>query len=198
MKNITKIYNLQSLNFLRNCQLNIGILGGSFDPAHIGHLHISQQAIKILNLDYVIWLVSLQNPLKKQYNSDIFARTTRAAQIVTHPRILVSSAEYDIKSYYIYNSLRKFKEIFNMINFTFLMGIDNINNFHKWYRYQDILNLCKIVVFDRPSLFGRLNLQRFIINNKANIDKNQTNNIMILRGIMSHASSSVIREKLKG
>lgn len=193
MQHITKIYNLQSLNFLRNCQLNIGILGGSFNPAHIGHLHISHQAIKILNLDYIIWLVALQNPLKKQYNSDIFARAGQAAQIVKHPRILVSSAEYDLNSYYTYNSLKQLKELFNTINFTFLMGTDNINNFHKWYRYQDIRNLCKIVVFDRPAILGRLNIGRFIINCKANIDKNQTNNIMILRGIMSPISSTLIR-----
>lgn len=198
MQNISKTYNLQSLNFLRNCHLNLGILGGSFDPAHVGHLLISEQAIKILNLDYIIWLVALQNPLKKQYKLDIFARSFNAAQIVKHPRILVSSAEYDIGSSRTYTTLRRFKELFNTINFIFLMGIDNINNFHKWYRYQDIPSMCKIVVFDRPNISGRLNFNRFNTDFKANIGKTINNNITIYRGIMSEISSSLIRANLKG
>lgn len=194
MQNITKIYNLQSLNFLRNCFLNVGILGGSFNPAHNGHLQLSYQALKILNLDYVIWLVALQNPLKKKYHLDIFARSHRAAEFVQHPKILVSSAEYDMNSQFIYNSIDKLRHLFKTIKFTFLMGADNVGNFHKWYRYQDIVNLCQIVIFDRPNIFGHLNFNRFTMNFKPIIDKTQTNPIMIYRGIMSEISSSTIRE----
>jgi nicotinate (nicotinamide) nucleotide adenylyltransferase len=198
MQNIAKIYNLQSLNFLRNCRLNVGVLGGSFNPAHRGHLQLSYQALKILNLDYLIWLVALQNPLKLKYHLDIFARSRMAAQFAQHPKILVSSAEYDMNSHFIYNSLNKLCCLFKTIKFTFLMGGDNIENFHKWYRYQDIVNICQIVIFDRPNIFGHLNFNRFTMKFKANIDKTQTNPIMIHRGIMSEMSSSTIREKLAG
>ncbi len=197
MQNTTKIYNLQSLNFLQNCHLNIGILGGSFDPAHNGHVQISCQALKMLNLDYVIWLVALQNPLKCKYRSSIFARSSQASKIVKHPRILVSSAEYDMQTYRTYDSLNKLTNLFTTINFTFLMGIDNINNFHKWYKYQQITDLCKIIIFDRPNS-EKFDFNRLAINFKAKIDKNQTGAIMIYRGFMSKISSSSIRENLKG
>ncbi|XVN42097.1 MAG: nicotinate-nucleotide adenylyltransferase [Candidatus Rickettsia vulgarisii] len=208
---ITKIHNLQSLSFLRNSSLNVGILGGSFNPAHVGHLQISYQALKILKLDYVIWLVALQNPFKAEYKLDIFSRAAKAAEIVKHSRILVSTAELDIGSYHTYNSLKRFKELFNNINFTFLMGADNINSFHKWYRYKDIADLYNIVVFDRPNICGHLNFNKFIMNFKvdikssassslmkseflkSSIDKRQTNNIIIYRGVMSEMSSSSIR-----
>lgn len=207
----TKIYDLQSLSFLKNCRLNIGILGGSFNPAHIGHLQISYQALKVLKLDYLIWLVALQNPFKAQYKNDIFLRAAQAAEIAKHPKILVSTAEWDMGSYHTYNSLKKFKELFNNINFTFLMGADNISSFHQWYRYKDIANLSNIVVFDRPNISGHLNFSKFMMNFKANvgpflnhspveieflkssIDKKQTNNIIIYRGVMSEVSSSLIR-----
>ena len=67
-----KIYNLQSLNFLQNCNLRVGIFGGSFNPVHHGHLRLCDQALKFLGLDYIIWLVSLQNLLKPKYTKDIF------------------------------------------------------------------------------------------------------------------------------
>lgn len=204
----TKVYDLQSLSFLRNSCLNVGILGGSFNPAHIGHLQISYQALKVLKLDYLIWLVALQNPFKAKYKDDIFIRAAQAAEINRHPKILISTAESDISSYCTYNSLKKLKQLFSNINFTFLMGADNINSFHKWYRYKDIANLCNIVVFDRPNIFGHLNFSRFVMNFKADIrsmadsasmnlksaiDKRQTNNIMIYKGVMLEISSSLIR-----
>ncbi|MCC8417323.1 MAG: nicotinate-nicotinamide nucleotide adenylyltransferase [Rickettsia endosymbiont of Bryobia graminum] len=205
-----KVHNLQSLSFLRNCRLNVGILGGSFNPAHIGHLQISHQALKVLQLDYLIWLVALQNPFKFKYKHDIFLRAAQAAEIVEHPKILVATAESDIGSYNTYNSLKRFKELFKGVNFTFLMGADNINSFHKWYRYKDIADLCSIVVFDRPNILGHLNFNKFTMNFKVNIksiadsplidiglkssiDKKQTNNIIIYRGVMSEMSSTLIR-----
>ena len=193
-----KIYNLQSLNFLQNCNLRVGIFGGSFNPVHHGHLRLSDQALKFLGLDYIIWLVSLQNPLKPKYTKDIFARAREAARIAQNPKILISTMEYDIKSNYAYNSLKILKQKFSTIEFIWLMGSDNIKNFHKWYKYEEIISLCKIVIFDRPNSSCDLNFSRFSMKFKGMIDKNQTNNIiskniMIYHGIMEHISSSLIR-----
>jgi nicotinate-nucleotide adenylyltransferase len=194
-----KIYNLQSLNFLQNCNLKVGILGGSFNPAHDGHLQISNHALKFLELDYIIWLVSLQNPLKPSYQKDIFTRAIEAMKIVDNPKILIATMEYDIHSNYTYEALKILKQKFNSVDFVWLMGADNIKNFHKWYRYEDIIKLCKILIFNRPGYSRYLNFSSFVMKFKGMIDKNQTSNIMtkdimVYHGIMSKSASSLIRK----
>jgi nicotinate-nucleotide adenylyltransferase len=199
MQTTRKIHNLQSLNFLQDCDLRIGIFGGSFNPIHQGHLQLSNQALKFLELDYIIWLISLQNPLKSEYKKDIFYRAREAAKIATHPKVLISTMEYDVNSNYAYDSLKILKRKFNSIDFIWLMGADNIQNFYKWHRYEDIPKLCKIVIFDRPNYSCHFNFSRFVMKFKGMIDKNQTNNIiskdiMIYHGIMSKTASSLIRK----
>jgi len=196
-----KVYNLQSLNFLQGCNLKVGILGGSFDPAHLGHVQLSHQVLKSLGFDYIIWLVSVQNPLKPKYKNDIFTRAMEATKVEQNPRILISTMEYDVKSNYIYNSLKTLVQRFSTIDFTWIMGTDNTKDFHKWYRYEDIPNLCKIIIFDRPNSSRSLNFSRFSMKFKGIIDKNQTSHIMtrdvmIYHGIMSSVASSLIRDKV--
>jgi nicotinate (nicotinamide) nucleotide adenylyltransferase len=156
-----KIYDLQSLNILNDCKLNIAILGGSFDPAHHGHLLISELALERLSLDYVIWLVSIQNPLKEKYKTNIFARARSALNFISNPRILVSSAEYDLKLNYTYDIMQYFVRMFNNINFTYLMGLDNVSHFETWYRYEEIPAICRIAIFNRPGFCEGFNLEQF-------------------------------------
>ena len=137
---------------------------------------------------------SVKTKIYKRY----FLRATEGAKIVQNPKILISTMEYDIKSNYAYNSLKILKQKFSTIEFIWLMGSDNIKNFHKWYRYEDIISLCKIVIFDRPNSSFDLNFSRFSMKFKGMIDKNQTNNIMsknimIYHGMMEQISSSLIR-----
>lgn len=151
-KNAKRIYDLHSLEFLQNGKLNVGILGGSFNPPHEGHLKISIQALKQFEFDYIIWLIAYQNPDKEKYKDDIFVRAKNAADIVSHPRILVSTAEYDIGSKFIhtYYFLRVLTRKFNKVSFTWLMGSDNLKSFHKWHRSSEFTDLCNIIIFDRP------------------------------------------------
>lgn len=193
MKVIKKIYNLQSLNFLRTTKFKIGVLGGSFDPAHYGHLIISKQAIDIYKCDYVIWLVANQNPLKPKYRHTIIERAEQAAMIVTHPKIIVASAEDDFGSQYLYHSLKKLIMYFSSNNFVWLMGVDNLSNFHKWYRFKEIPELCKIILFDRPVKQRFVNNSLFSLRFKPTLAKTQTNNIITHRGLMHDISSSKIK-----
>lgn len=193
MQATEKIYDLQSLNFMKNASLKVGILGGSFDPAHLGHTLISVEAIKAYGLDYVIWLVANQNPLKPTYKASPEQRLRQARLMAHHPRILVSSAEQDLKTFYIYDSLKMLKERFPNVDFTWLMGIDNLNTFHKWYKFSEIPNLCKIVIFDRSCRTRLVNKSHFWLKFKPIVAKTQTNNIIIHRGRMFPFSSSEIK-----
>ncbi|MFK7967699.1 MAG: nicotinate-nucleotide adenylyltransferase [Rickettsiaceae bacterium] len=197
MEVTNKIYNLQSLNFLKDTKLKIGVLGGSFNPAHYGHLLISKQAIDIYKCDYVIWLVAKQNPLKTRYKDSIYKRAEQAARIVVHPRIIVSSVEDEFGMRYLYDSLRKLIVSFPSNNFRWLMGVDNLTNFHKWYRYEEIPKLCKIILFDRPVKERFINNSQFNLKYKRILAKTQTNNIMIYKGVMCSASSSQIKSSLE-
>jgi nicotinate-nucleotide adenylyltransferase len=178
---------------MKNARLKVGILGGSFDPAHPGHALISVEAIKVFGFDYVIWLVANQNPLKPPYKSSPEQRLKQALMMARHPRILVSSAELDLKTFYIYDTLKKLKERLPDIDFTWLMGIDNLESFHKWHNSSRIPDLCKIVIFDRLCRTRLVNRSCFWSKFKPFVAKTQTNNIIIHRGRMFPFSSSEIK-----
>lgn len=181
------VYSLQQLNFLHNSSAKVGILGGSFDPPHAGHLSLSVQAINYYHFDFIIWLVAKQNPLKPQYKNDIFSRANSASLLArNNPQIIVSTAEYGLNYTYIYYSLKHIINRFKNCSFTWLMGIDNIADFNKWHRSKDIIELCNIIIFDRPCKTRMLNC-------KAVLAKSKTRNIIIHRGVLRDISSTYIR-----
>jgi nicotinate-nucleotide adenylyltransferase len=184
---MSKIYNLHDLQFLQNQNLKIGILGGSFNPAHAGHLHISLEALKHFHLDYVIWLVALQNSFKVNYECDIFRRAQVAADIASGHRILVSTAEHDLNIKYTYQILKYFVEHFKTIEFTWLMGADCLEHFHLWEYSNLIPSLCKITVFDRPGFSNLLDNSEF----SSRFGRN--NNMISYRGHTIDISSTEIR-----
>ncbi|RTK92163.1 MAG: nicotinic acid mononucleotide adenylyltransferase [Rickettsiales bacterium] len=191
-----KILNLQGLNFLQNSSLKVGILGGSFNPSHAGHLSISLQALKFYQFDYIIWLVSNQNPIKSAYIDDIFLRSKKACSIAIHPKIIISTAEHDLNCYYSYDSLNYLVKKFSKINFTWILGMDYIASFHKWHRSKEIQELCDIIFFDRPCPLRLVNLNAIGLNNNAKLAKTKSNNIIIHRRILCDVSSSTIRNTL--
>lgn len=194
MKLTQNILNLQALSFMRHSKLKVGVLGGSFDPAHAGHFLISVEALRFYKLDYVIWLVANQNPLKDPSDKDIFSRANQCLELArNHPQIIVSTAENDLGCFYIYDSLKALTTRFPNIEFSWLMGVDNLTNFRKWYRYQEIQKLCDIIVFDRPVPARLVNRAPLAFNYEGNLAKTQTNNIIIHRRELSSLSSTQIR-----
>jgi nicotinate-nucleotide adenylyltransferase len=131
--------------------LKIGLLGGSFNPAHEGHLYISLAAMKKLGLDYVWWLVAPQNPLKPVAGmAPLERRHAVAAATANHPRILVVNAEHTLSTRYTIDTITALKKRFPQVNFVWLMGSDNLEGFHRWRRWQDIAHLVPIAVVQRP------------------------------------------------
>jgi nicotinate-nucleotide adenylyltransferase len=136
--------------------LRVGLLGGSFNPAHDGHKIISLEAIKRLKLDYVIWLVAPQNPLKSLKIYDTFdQRFNYATKFADHPKIKVSDLEKKIGSCYTFNTIDRLKSMHRDTKFVWLMGADNLANFHKWKHWKRIIEMCPIAIFDRDN-FSKL------------------------------------------
>jgi len=127
----------------------IGVLGGSFDPAHKGHLAISKEAKKIFKLKYVVWAITRQNPFKKNNPQNLKERLKDCKKTIgLNKFIKVKFYEDVIKSNKTIDLINHFKK--NKKNeIYFLMGADNLINFHKWHKWKLISKNCNIVVFDR-------------------------------------------------
>lgn len=132
----------------------IGLLGGSFNPAHEGHIYISMQALEILGLDEIWWLVSPQNPLKPTSGMADFALRIKSAQKIsaTYPKIIISDFEAVAGTVYTYDTIIALKKEFNQHNFVWLMGADNVLQFPKWYKWKDIAATVPIAIFNRDDL----------------------------------------------
>lgn len=134
----------------------IGLLGGSFNPAHEGHLHISLEALRRLQLDAVWWLVSPQNPLKSADGmAPLAARMASATAMARHPRIHPTDIESHLGTRYTADTLIKLKARFPGTRFVWLMGADNLIQLPRWARWEDIVRTVPIAVFGRPAYSSR-------------------------------------------
>ena len=128
---------------------NIGLLGGSFDPPHKGHLYISLEAKKILKLDEIWWLVTPQNPLKINQPASYGDRVRNCKLITKNKPIKIKEIEKKINSKFSYQTIKYLNHHYKNINFFWLMGADNLIYFHKWQNAHRIFNEIPIVVFRR-------------------------------------------------
>ena len=128
---------------------NIGLLGGSFDPPHKGHLYISLEAKKILKLDDIWWLVTPQNPLKVNRPASYSERIKNCKLIIKNQPIKIKEIEKKINSKFSYQTIKYLNKHYKNINFFWLMGADNLINFHEWQNADKIFNEIPIVVFRR-------------------------------------------------
>ena len=128
----------------------IGLLGGSFDPAHEGHAHITREAIKRLGLDRVWWLVSPGNPLKPNPPAPMAERVARAEAVMHDPRVIVSDIEARFGTRYTAETLARLQAAYPGVRFVWLMGADNLAQFHRWQRWDWIMLHVPVAVFARP------------------------------------------------
>lgn len=139
-------------HFLPPPGLRVGLLGGSFNPAHAGHCHISREALKRLRLDEVWWLVSPQNPLKPSEGmAPLAERLAAARRRARDQRIRVTGIEALLGSVYTAQTLRRLRALFPRVHFVWLMGADNLIQIARWEDWQEIFNALPIAVFDRPT-----------------------------------------------
>ena len=167
----------------------IGILGGTFDPAHIGHIKISREAKKKFKLDYIIWAITKKNPFKNESSLSLKSRINFAKKITKKERFIkIEFYENKIKSNKTIDLINHFKKINKKLDIYFIMGADNLINFHRWHKWKSISQKCNILVFDRQGYrakslksitFKRLNKKnlKYIKFKKVNISSSQLRKI---------------------
>ncbi|MEO8244889.1 MAG: nicotinate-nucleotide adenylyltransferase [bacterium] len=128
----------------------VGLLGGSFDPAHSGHVHITHEAMKRLGLDRVWWLVSPGNPLKDRAPAPMAQRLARARALMQDPAVVVSDLEARLGTRATVDTIRRLQAIYPGVRFVWLMGADNLVQFHRWRNWRQIMHLVPVAVLARP------------------------------------------------
>lgn len=128
----------------------IGLLGGSFDPAHEGHVHITHEALKRMGLDQVWWLVTPANPLKARQPAPMTERLARARFVMRDPRVKITELETKLGTVRTADTVQRLKALYPGVTFVWLMGADNLVQFHKWGRWRTILNAVPVGVLARP------------------------------------------------
>ena len=131
--------------------MRVGLFGGSFNPAHEGHAHVAETALRRLGLDRVIWLVSPQNPLKPTHETAALTRRLYGTQRYAQgPSMIVSDAETRIGSLYTIDTLRVLKARFPGVCFVWIMGADSLATFHRWRGWTQIMRETPVAVIARP------------------------------------------------
>ncbi|WP_323717553.1 nicotinate-nucleotide adenylyltransferase [Paracoccus aminovorans] len=128
----------------------VGLLGGSFDPAHRGHVHITEAALRRFGLDRIWWLVSPGNPLKPHGPAPLRQRIEAARRIMHHPRVEVTGIEAALGTRMTRDTIAALQRLYPGVRFVWLMGADNLVQFDHWDRWQDIAARVPIGVIARP------------------------------------------------
>lgn len=179
----------------------IGLLGGSFNPAHEGHRHVSEVALKRLGLAYVWWIVSPQNPLKPETGmAPLAERLASARTIAKHPRIWVMDIERTLRTRYSIDTIKALRRRFPQIDFVWLMGSDNLAGFHRWRAWQEIAQRIPIAIVTRPgTVLAPLKskaAQRFSRNRVVSprgFARTRPPSLIVLDGPRDPASATAIR-----
>ena len=128
----------------------IGLLGGSFDPPHAGHVHITKAALKRFGLDHVWWLVSPGNPLKRKGPAPLAERMQASRAMMQHPRVMVSDIEARLGTQFTAQTIAALRRRYPAVRFVWLMGADNLAQFHLWQDWRWIMDTVPVGVIARP------------------------------------------------
>ena len=187
--------------------MRVGLLGGSFNPAHEGHAHIAETALTRLRLDKVIWLVSPQNPLKPSTESaSLSARMASARRIARGPHMIVSDVESRVGSRYTIDILRILKQRFPGVRFVWIMGGDNLNSLHGWRGWVNIMREMPVAVIARPGAemksrsspaARRFSHARLSSREAPRLAGRRSPAWLYIRAPFNFASSTALRSRLK-
>jgi nicotinate-nucleotide adenylyltransferase len=173
--------------------MRVGLLGGSFDPAHEGHLYVSEVALQALKLDQVWWLVSPGNPLKPAPGV-LASRIAGAVELARDPHIVVTDIEARLGTRYTADTVAALQKRFPGVHFIWLMGSDNLEQFSRWRHWRQIAAAVPIAVVRRPgSVLApiRAPLARLLGVSRR---LGAAPSLVVLDGHRSSANSTALRE----
>ncbi len=147
-----------------SAKLRVGILGGTFNPAHEGHRYISLEALKRFDLDLVIWFVTPKNPLKSSSGGLLEDRVEYAKKVANHPKILVTDYEAHQANTYTITLLKRLTMMYKNIDFAYIIGADNMHQLPKWYKWEEIIKLLPIIIFDREDY------HKYLVSSKMSLN----------------------------
>jgi nicotinate-nucleotide adenylyltransferase len=182
----------------------IGLLGGSFDPPHEGHVHITQWALRRFRLDEVWWLISPGNPLKERGPAEMSRRIEAAEAMVPDRKVVVTDIEAHFETRFTADTLREMKRRYHMARFTWLMGADNLIQFHLWEDWRWIMDNFPVGVLARPGAQVKAGMsptarryRRWRLSRAAasRLPVKKAPAWALLTGAMSPASSTEIRQR---
>lgn len=182
----------------------VGLLGGSFDPAHEGHVHITRTALKRFGLDRVWWLVSPANPLKNRGPAPLADRMARARQLMQHPRVTVTDIESRLGTRYTAETIAALQARYPGVRFVWLMGADNLAQLHRWQDWKWIMENVPVGVLARPNdrISARLSKAAFVYRGamlqggaSQALARGDAPRWCFVNMSMSDASSTAIRSK---
>ncbi|MEM7618366.1 MAG: nicotinate (nicotinamide) nucleotide adenylyltransferase [Pseudomonadota bacterium] len=132
--------------------MRIGLLGGSFNPPHIGHLHIARLARAKFNLDFVWWIVTPQNPLKDKKGMAPYKERFKLVDemLKQSPRQIATHLEAEFGTEYTHETIEQLRRHFPKTEFVWICGMDNAHIFHKWDEWRKILHMMPICFIARP------------------------------------------------
>ncbi|MBI1301990.1 MAG: nicotinate (nicotinamide) nucleotide adenylyltransferase [Alphaproteobacteria bacterium] len=189
--------------------MRIGILGGSFNPPHEGHVHISKMVLKAFNLHAIWWLVTPLNPLKsKEDLPDVQERLSLCQDLLKDqdPRIIVTDIEEKLKTQHSYATVKKLKHMFPSTQFSWITGMDNAHNLHLWNHWTELLDeICMIHITRHPAVnlvktcpSRMLKTQKHItVEHGGNLPLDSNTTYWLLQKKMVNMSSTKIRESNK-
>jgi nicotinate-nucleotide adenylyltransferase len=188
--------------------MRIGLYGGSFNPAHLGHRHVTLAALRRLGLDRVWWLVSPGNPLKSvRALPPVEVRCAQARRVARHPRIAVTGVEAALGVRFTVQTLRFLTRRCPGVHFVWIMGADSLATFHRWKGFGEIARLMPIAVIDRPGstmtplsarAARRLAAARVAEDAASTLALRPPPAWVFLHGPRSTLSSTQIREGMRG
>ncbi|HVW92471.1 MAG TPA: nicotinate-nucleotide adenylyltransferase [Devosia sp.] len=185
--------------------MRIGLFGGSFNPPHEGHRLVALQALKRLGLDAVWFLVSPGNPLKEHTElAPLAERVAATRALMHHPRLRVTGFEAAHGFTYTYETLSYLRRAFPGVRFVWIMGADNLAQFHRWERWREIAQLMPMAIYVRPGSNHLAPVSRAAIAlARYRVDEGDARLLADLRppawiylhGLMSPLSSSLLRDR---
>lgn len=186
----------------------IGLFGGSFNPTHKGHVMVALYAMKRLQLDWVWWLVSPQNPLKDAGDTaDYDKRLAYARRLARHPRFVVTDLERQMNSRYTADTLEQLKRHAPDAHFVWIMGADSLKDLHRWHHWLDIVDDVAMAVLARPGYSLRalgskaaIRLARARVSGErpAQVSKRRPPAWVFVTMPLRPESSTAIRKRRKG